>query len=30
MVGEYEAVAKVHREVKATIKFSVVAEAQEE
>ena len=30
MVGEYEAVAKLHREVKATIKFSVVAEAQEE
>ncbi|MBQ8308087.1 MAG: 50S ribosomal protein L9 [Alistipes sp.] len=26
-VGEYEAVAKLHREVKATIKFSVVAEA---
>ncbi len=25
-VGEYEAVAKLHREVKATIKFSVVAE----
>lgn len=24
-VGEYEAVAKLHREVKATIKFSVVA-----
>ncbi len=29
-VGEYEAVAKLHREVKATIKFSVVAEAVEE
>ena len=26
-VGEYEAVARLHREVKATIKFSVVAEA---
>lgn len=26
MVGEYEATAKLHREVKATIKFSVVAE----
>jgi len=25
-LGEYEAVAKIHREVKATIKFSVVAE----
>lgn len=25
-VGEYEAVAKIHREVKATIKISVVAE----
>ncbi len=25
-VGEYEAVAKLHRDVKATIKFSVVAE----
>ena len=25
-LGEYEAVAKLHREVKATIKFSVVAE----
>ena len=24
-VGEYEAVAKLHREVKAAIKFSVVA-----
>ncbi|WP_301666452.1 50S ribosomal L9 C-terminal domain-containing protein, partial [uncultured Alistipes sp.] len=24
-VGEYEAVAKLHREVKATVKFSVVA-----
>lgn len=24
-VGEYEAVAKLHRDVKATIKFSVVA-----
>ena len=24
-VGEYEATAKLHREVKATIKFSVVA-----
>ena len=30
MGGEYEAVAKLHREGKATIKFSVVAEAQEE
>ncbi len=29
-VGEYEAVAKLHREVKATIKFSVVAETVEE
>ncbi len=27
-VGEYEAVAKLHREVKATIKFSVVAAAE--
>lgn len=27
-VGEYEAVAKLHREVKATIKFSVVAVAE--
>ena len=25
-LGEYEAVAKLHREVKATIKFAVVAE----
>ncbi len=25
-VGEYEAAAKLHREVKATIKFTVVAE----
>ena len=25
-VGEYEASAKLHREVKATIKFTVVAE----
>ena len=29
-VGEYEAVAKLHREVKATIKFSVVAAADAE
>ena len=29
-VGEYEAVAKLHREVKATIKFSVVAEQVDE
>ncbi len=29
-VGEYEAVAKLHREVKATIKFSVVAAAEAE
>ncbi len=29
-VGEYEASAKLHREVKATIKFSVVAEVVEE
>ena len=28
-VGEYEATAKLHREVKATIKFSVVAAAPE-
>ncbi len=28
-VGEYEAVAKLHREVKATVKFSVVAAAEE-
>ena len=28
-VGEYEAVAKLHREVKATIKFTVVAAAEE-
>ncbi len=27
-VGEYEATAKLHREVKATIKFSVVAAAE--
>ncbi len=27
-VGEYEAVAKLHREVKATIKFSVIAVAE--
>ncbi len=30
MVGEYEATAKLHREVKATIKFSVVAAAEAE
>ena len=29
-VGEYEATAKLHREVKATIKFSVVATADAE
>ena len=29
-VGEYEAVAKLHREVKAEIKFTVVAAAEEE
>ncbi len=29
-IGEYEAVAKLHREVKATIRFSVVAAATEE
>ncbi len=29
-VGEYEATAKLHREVKATIKFSVVAAAEAE
>ena len=29
-VGEYEATAKLHREVKATIKFSVVAAADAE
>ncbi len=29
-VGEYEAIAKLHREVKATIKFSVVAAAEAE
>ncbi len=29
-VGEYEAVAKLHREVKATIHFTVVAAAAEE
>ncbi|MBE6196976.1 MAG: 50S ribosomal protein L9 [Rikenellaceae bacterium] len=28
-VGEYEAVAKLHREVKATIKFTVVAATEE-
>lgn len=27
-VGEYEAVAKLHRDVKATVKFSVVAAAE--
>ena len=29
-VGEYEAVVKLHREVKAAVKFSVVAEADAE
>ncbi len=29
-VGEYEATAKLHREVKATVKFSVVAAAEAE